>query len=104
MSPFYKSADGSVFHAMFPIDGMEETDGPIRNADGVDIWAERRRIRAVSVDGEPFQHCGICIKMVSDTCEKNRKCFRESFLEGKISETPSMDWYADADEPPEMIK
>ncbi len=32
MSPYYKGGDGSVYHAMFPEEGREECDGPIRSA------------------------------------------------------------------------
>ncbi len=82
--PYYKGGDGSVYHAMFPEEGREECDGPIRSADGTDNLAELRKIKAIAVDGEPFQHCGLCIKMVSAGCATRRQCLHENFLTWRL--------------------
>lgn len=93
--PYYKGRDGSVYHAMFPVEGAEETTGPILSAGGVDNLAPLRLIKAEAIDGQTFKHCGLCIKMVSGTCERTRKCFNEVFAEAVL---PSgFDWYMDAD-------
>lgn len=78
--PYYKAGDRSVYHAMFPVEGGEETDGPVRSADGVDNLASARLIKAEAIDGQPFKHCGLCIKMVSAACEARRQCFHDVFM------------------------
>ena len=91
--PYYKGGDGSVYHAMFRIDGAEETDGPVRSADGVDPLAAARLIKAEDMPGQPFKHCGICIKMVSMGCAARRKCLHESYLDGRLSSDGGVNWY-----------
>lgn len=95
MSPYYKGGDGSVYHAMFPIEGQEAVDGPVRSADGIDPFAALRLIKAEAIDGQPFKHCGLCIKMISAGCAASRWCLHETFLSGKL--TNSNDWYMDPD-------
>jgi hypothetical protein len=96
MTPYYKGGDGSVYHAMFPEEGAEETDGPIRSADGRDPLAELRLIKAEAIDGQPFKHCGLCIKMVSGTCARTRKCLHEVYLTAPMP-TDGFDWFMDPD-------
>jgi hypothetical protein len=89
--PYYKGSDGSVYHAMFPIEGQEPCDGPVRSADGIDNLAPLRLIKAEAVDGQPFKHCGLCIKMISAGCAASRRCLHETFLTGTL---PSeIDWF-----------
>lgn len=93
MSPFYKGGDGSIYHAFYPIEGQEAVDGPVRSADGIDPLAAARLIKSEAVEGQPFKHCGLCIKMISAGCAQTRVCLHDRFRTGTLTE--GLDWFMD---------